>query len=104
MSNPYRGEVTLNLNGKDEVLRLNLGALAELEAELESASLLELVERFEAGVFSASDLISLLFAGLKGAGWKGSVDDLSTGQIQGGPVNAARIAGQLLKAAFGPVE
>ena len=46
MVNPYRGEVLLILNGVSHVLKLTLGALAELEEALGTESLLDLVERF----------------------------------------------------------
>jgi Phage tail tube protein, GTA-gp10 len=100
MVNPYRGEVSLTVNGEELPLRLTLGALAELEARLETGSLLELIERFESGDFKTLDLIALLAAGLRGAGWQGGQDDLLTSTIAGGPVVAAQTAGQLLKLTF----
>ncbi len=68
MVNPYRGEVLLELDGQEYVLRLSLGVLAELEESLGVGSLLALVERFENGEFSTRDLLALLAAGLKGGG------------------------------------
>ena len=47
MVNPYRGEVALEVDGQEHVLRLTLGVLAELETDLGAGSLLALVERFE---------------------------------------------------------
>jgi hypothetical protein len=100
MANPWAGEVALWLDGKRHVARLTLGALAELEAALEAGSLIELVERFEAGRFSSRDVLALLVAGLRGAGWQGGADDLRTVEIGGGPVAAARAAAELLARAF----
>jgi len=100
MANPWAGEVVLWLDGKRHVARLTLGALAELEAALEAGSLIELVERFEAGRFSSRDVLALLVAGLRGAGWQGCADDLRTVEIGGGPVAAARAAAELLARAF----
>jgi len=100
MVNPYRGEVALVIDGQPHVLRLTLGALAELEAALETSSLLALVERFETGAFSTRDLLALLTAGLRGGGWDGDVDALKAAQIEGGPVGAARTAARLLAASF----
>ena len=74
--------------------------MAELEASLEADSLIALVERFEAGSFSTRDVLSLIVAGLRGGGWGGSSRDLMTVEIEGGPVEAARLAGQLLARAF----
>ena len=49
MANPHAGEVALVLDGEARVLKLTLGALAELEDRLQADSLPALVERFEAG-------------------------------------------------------
>lgn len=98
--NPYRGEVTLSLNGEAQVMRLTLGALAELETALGADTLLALVERFEKGAFSAADLISLLLAGLRGGGAVMDRDTLLAAQIDGGPVAAAQAGALLLKRAF----
>ena len=100
MGNPYRGEVMLTVDGQELPMRLTLGALAELEAGLECGSLAALVERFESGAFSAGDLIALLGAGLRGAGWQGSAADLARAEVAGGPIGAATAAGRLLKLAF----
>ena len=100
MANPWAGEVAIRLDGERHVMKLTLGALAELEASLEADSLIALVERFEAGSFSTRDVLSLIVAGLRGGGWGGSSGDLLTVEIEGGPVEAARLAGQLLARAF----
>lgn len=104
MFNPHYGEVDVTLNGEVFKMRLSLGALAELENELEEPSLLALIERFEKGSFRTRDITKLLFAGLRGAGWKGTEDDLLSGVLEGGPIVAARLAGQLLKVTFGPLK
>lgn len=100
MANPWAGEVEIALNGVPHVARLTLGALAELEAALGSGTLVELVERFEAGRFSTRDVLMLVVAGLRGGGWKGQVADLLDVEIGGGPVGAAQAAAQLLARAF----
>ncbi|WP_299298115.1 GTA-gp10 family protein, partial [uncultured Tateyamaria sp.] len=51
MSNPWRGEVTLVIDGQACVMRLTLGALAGLEDALAEPSLIALVERFEQSRF-----------------------------------------------------
>ena len=48
MGNPFAGEVTITLDGVPHLAKLTLGALAELEAALESGSLVDLISRFEA--------------------------------------------------------
>lgn len=100
MANPWTGEVAVRLDGRPHVAKLTLGALAELEAVLETGTLIELVERFEAGRFSTRDVLALLVAGLRGGGWQGSAGDLRTVEIGGGPVEAARVAAELLARAF----
>ena len=100
MTNPWRGEVDLTINGETHVCRLTLGALAELEASLGTDTLVALVERFEVEAFSARDVMALLLAGLRGGGWTGSAVDLVSADIAGGPLAAARKAAQLLSHAF----
>ncbi len=100
MANPWAGEVALSLDGRRHVLRLTLGALAELEAELGAGTLIELVERFEGRRFSSRDVLALIVAGLRGGGWPGTAADLMTVEIGGGPVEAARVAAELLARAF----
>jgi hypothetical protein len=88
------------IGGEQQVMRLTLGALAELEAGLESGSLVDLVARFEGGAFSTRDVLALIVAGLRGGGWRGSAADLLSADIEGGPLAAARAAAELLARAF----
>ncbi|TRW96871.1 gene transfer agent family protein [Paracoccus sp. M683] len=100
MVNPMRGEVAITLDGQPHVARLTLGALAELEADLGSESLLAVVERFEGGGFTSRDVLAVLVAGLRGAGWQGTAADLMSVEFGGGPMGAARAAAELLARAF----
>lgn len=100
MVNAFRGEVALDVDNVVLPMRLNLGALAELEERLGAEGLLPLIERFEKGAFKANDIIVLLHAGLKGAGWGGTESDLRAAVIGGGPMAAARAAGMLLRVTF----
>lgn len=100
MGNPWSGEVRLRLDGQSHVLKLTLGALAELESELDEGSLVELVERFERNAYASRDVLALIVAGLRGGGWSGDARDLLTVEIEGGPVAAARAAALLLARAF----
>lgn len=100
MANPFAGEVAVWLDGQRHVAKLTLGALAEMEAALESGSMIDLVERFEAGRFSSRDVLALVVAGLRGGGWQGTAADLRTVEIGGGPIAAARAAAELLARAF----
>ena len=100
MANPWTGEVELTLDGEPHTLKLTLGALAELEDALDSDSLIDMVRRFEEQRFSSRDVVALIVAGLRGGGWRGTARDLLSVEIEGGPVGAARAAGELLVRAF----
>jgi hypothetical protein len=100
MANPWAGEVAIWLDGQRHVAKLTLGALAELEEALETGSLIDLVERFEARKFTTRDVLALVVAGLRGGGWQGTAADLLQVEIGGGPVGAARAAAELLARAF----
>ncbi|MAY32490.1 MAG: hypothetical protein CMM86_07780 [Rhodovulum sp.] len=100
MANPYAGEVALIVDGQERVLKLTLGALAELEEALGEDTLVALIDRFEGGGYSARDLMALVLAGLRGGGWSGTGRDLAHATIEGGPMEAARVAARLLAVAF----
>lgn len=100
MVNPYSGEVALVIDGDRHLLKLTLGALVELEDALGAGTLVEVVERFETGRYSVRDVLALILAGLRGGGWRGNADTLASAEIVGGPVEAARVAAQLLARAF----
>ncbi|WP_299145020.1 gene transfer agent family protein [uncultured Tateyamaria sp.] len=100
MSNPWRGEVTLVIDGQACVMRLTLGALAGLEDALAEPSLIALVERFEQSRFSSGDVLALLKAGLRGGNCPVAPDALDHAEIEGGPMAAARAAAELIARAF----
>jgi hypothetical protein len=100
MANPWAGEVALELNGERRMAKLTLGALAELEAALGTDTLFGLVERFETRRFSTRDVMMLIVAGLRGGGWQGPAEDLVSAEIGGGPMEAVRVAAELLARAF----
>ena len=92
--------MALVIDGQRHLMKLTLGALAELEASLEGGSLVEMVERFESGAFSSRDVLRLIVAGLRGGGWRGQASDLLSAEIEGGAMGAARAAAELLARAF----
>ena len=100
MANPWAGEVALLLNGEPRVAKLTLGALAELEAGLGEQMLVDLVERFESQRFSTRDIMAVIVAGLRGGGWQGTAEELRNADIGGGPMQAVRVAAELLARAF----
>ncbi len=100
MVNPYRGDVALDLNGTRYVLRLTLGALAELEQDLDTKDLFSLIQRFETHSFSARDLMALLLAGLRGGGATLTATDLAQATLDGGPIAATQAGAELLARSF----
>ena len=100
MANPWAGEVALVIDGQRRILKLTLGALAELEQDLNTTGLVGLVERFERADYSTADVISVLIAGLRGGGWSGQRQDLLASEIEGGLLKAVAAAGAVLAHAF----
>ncbi|ETX16167.1 gene transfer agent protein [Roseivivax halodurans JCM 10272] len=100
MVNPWRGDVEIVLDGERHLMRLTLGALAELELALGADNLIALAERFEGAAFTSRDVLAVIVAGLRGGGWSGSSAELMHVQIEGGPLAAARAAADLLARAF----
>ena len=100
MGNPYAGEVAVTIGDTVHDAKLTLGALAELEANLHSGSLVDLVARFEGGAFSSRDVMAVIVAGLRGGGWRGQAGDLLSVSFPGGPLGAAKLAATLLARAF----
>jgi hypothetical protein len=100
MANPLAGEVELVLDGERHVLKLTLGALAELEGSLGADTLVALIARFEGDAISARDVLALILAGLRGGGWSGGAGDLLTAEIEGGMAAAVKASAALLGRAF----
>ena len=67
-ANRRRGEVDAELDGRCYRLCLTLGALAELEASYAAEDLAALVNRFSSGRLSATDMVRVIGAGLRGGG------------------------------------
>jgi hypothetical protein len=101
MPNRFRGEISAQLDGRTWTLVLTLGALAELEAAYQCDSLATLLQRFSPDSLSASDMIVLLGAGLRGAGHDVTNDQVAMMQAAGGVAGFAAITADLLTAAFG---
>lgn len=102
MVNPLAGEVEIVIDGMPHSCKLTLGAMAEMEAAMGADSMVDLVTRFEAGKFTSRDVMALIVAGLRGAGWSGTSADLLRADIAGGAVGAAQVAASLLVRAFTP--
>lgn len=101
MANRRRGEVGAVIDGRERVLCLTLGALAELEDAFAVDDVAALVQRFGSGRLAARDLMRIIAAGLRGAGESVGEAEVAAMRIDGGAAGAARIVVDLLGAAFG---
>ena len=101
MANRQRGEVEAVLDGRPWMLCLTLGALAELEAALDTGDLMGLARRFGEGKLAANDAIRVIGAGLRGAGNEVSDEAVAQMRAEGGATGYVAIVGALLSATFG---
>ncbi len=100
-ANPHRGEVAAILGGSERRLCLTLGALAELEHAFRADDLGQLVARFSTGKLSATDMIRVIGAGLRGAGETIADEEVARLDCESGAAGYARIVSDLLTATFG---
>lgn len=101
MPNRHRGEIEAEIGGARRRLVLTLGALAELEAAFGTDDLVTLAERFGTGRLKARDLVSVIAAGLRGAGEDVSDDEVANMPVADGAAGYVRIAADLIAATFG---
>lgn len=100
-ANRRRGEIAATIDGRERILCLTLGALAELESAFAVDDLGALAERFSSGRLSARDLMRVIGAGLRGGGMDVGDDEVGAMKAEGGAAGFAAIAGALLAATFG---
>lgn len=101
MANRHRGEIDAVLDGTSYRLCLTLGALANLEAAFGDEDMLALATRFEKGRISARDCQRIIGAGLRGAGFDISDQDVAAMRVEGGAAGYVDIVARLLSATFG---
>lgn len=101
MANKHRGEIDVTLDGRPWTMCLTLGALAELESAFDAQDLSALTERFSSGRLAAQDMLRIIGAGLRGAGYTLNDEEVSEMQAEGGAVGYAKIVSELLSATFG---
>jgi hypothetical protein len=104
MANRHRGEIAARIDGRERVLCLTLGALAELEVGFGADDLVALAGRFETGRLSARDIIRVIGCGLRGAGEAVSDEEVAAMRADGGVAGFAMIAAELIRATFGADE
>lgn len=71
MHNPWRGEIELELQGRQFVLRPSFQAISQLEQTL-GCGILCLVRRMQSGDVRLGDIVAIIEAGICGSG--GSID------------------------------
>ncbi|MEO3387842.1 gene transfer agent family protein [Mesorhizobium sp. CAU 1741] len=103
-ANSRRGEISAKIDGREHILCLTLGALAELESAFSVDDLSALAERFSTGRLSARDLMRIIGAGLRGGGTVVSDDEVAALRFDGGAAGCASLAGALLALTFGSAE
>ncbi len=91
MINRARGETGLSINGKTYALCLTLGALAQIETALETASLDDLSARLRQ--LRAADVLMVLEALLMGGG-----NPLSEAELQAANIDPAQTAAAIAQA------
>ncbi len=104
MANRRRGEIAAVVDGEPVVLCLTLGALAELETAFGAPDLVALAERFSSGRLSASDLLRIFAAGLRGGGRAIGDGEVARLRVDGGLVGLAGLVADLLEVTFGVVD
>ena len=101
MANRIRGEISASFDGKTYTLCLTLGALAELESLLGEADMLALAKRFESGRMASRDAVAILGAGLRGAGYDITDDEVAAMRCEGAAAGFVTVVARLLEATFG---
>lgn len=108
MPNPHRGEISVTLSGQTYTLCLTLGAIAELEveldAELNGRGLFDLIDDLSAGSIRAADIIKIIGSGMRGGGHDISNADIAAMRIDGGAAGAIDLVARLLRASFAPAQ
>ncbi len=101
MANRRRGDTELVIEGRRYILRLTLGALAELEDAFAVADLAALGERFNTGRLAARDVVTILGCALRGGGQEISDEEVAAMSTPEGVAPLAEAAMRALEAAFG---
>ena len=96
----HRGEIEAELGGQKYTLVLTLGALAEIEDAYGGEDMIAIADRFESGRIKASDAITVIGAGLRGAGASLTNEDVAKFSVAGGAAGFLRVVADLLKATF----
>jgi hypothetical protein len=101
MTNPYRNEHTVKLDGNEYLLRATFGALVEIEA-VTGLTIPKLMEQIGDNNLSVSHIKGIMIAGIKGAGDKVDEAKLEADIVNAGLQDTVQGVVQfLLKSTFG---
>lgn len=78
MANARRGEVAVTINGREWILCLTLGALAEIENHFAVDDLTSLGEKLAAGRLALRDIIAIVHAAARGGGMSVGREDVAS--------------------------
>ncbi|WP_181704337.1 gene transfer agent family protein [Chthonobacter albigriseus] len=101
MANRYRGDVEAIIAGERRVMRLTLGALAELETAFGAEDMADLARRLGSGTLKARDAVRIVAAGLRGAGEPVTDAEVAALPIDGGAPAWAALVVRLIAETFG---
>lgn len=99
LPNVHRGEVEARIDGQSYILKLTLGALAEIEQVL-AFDILEISERFENGRISAGDCLVILIAALRAGGHDVTDKEVAAMEFEDGLSGAFALVSKLFVSAF----
>lgn len=100
MANRYRGEIDVELDGKNKTLCLTLGGLVELEELFEVSDMLSVIRKLQSGKFCALELGHIIKIGLKGCGQDVSIEEVLAYKNAKGVAGYVDIVTRLLQASF----
>ncbi len=97
MSNPLRGEVTVDVNGHTRTMRLTFDALIRIESTL-GEGIISIALRLGKGTVFARDIHAILAAALEASGYGN--DDVAEALLHDGLATHAETCAVLLAAAL----
>jgi hypothetical protein len=81
-----RGEIRFNLGGKERMLRPTWKAISELEDQF-GTTLLGIAERLQDRKFTAKDIVTTIWCGLRGAGETLTIEEVGELVVNDGLFN-----------------
>ena len=95
MTNPFRGELEVNLGNKTYKTRMTVDSLIRLETSL-GQSIVQLTQKLSAGHLSFSELSFIIQSALKGGGNDIKENEINQLIYESGITEGLRVCGELL--------